>query len=424
MKTLRKFLSVVLITAMSLTLLVGCEPKEHTDVSQNTENPGEITRGLSQDVFDLSFSQFMEKETKGNYMVSPLSFKYALALLLGGAKGETEAELLKAFGVKTAEEFTQKMLKFNGFMARFEEGLKKDIKDHKDAVENGWASPDTPEPFRALKVANSVWRRSDFPELKSEYNDFVRKNFSADSFTFTPDNVVKRVNEWANEKTESMIPELLDESYDVSDLAVILMNALYFKDSWVYRFSVENSYQDDFFTLGGETVEKTYMKEQMDVLYYGDEETELVVLPMDGDVNMTFVLGSQENLGEKVKKATVRPVIVNIPKTEVESSFTGGELVRFLKSVGVEKIFTDEADFSKMSDRPIAVSDIIQKTKLKLDETGCEAAALTAILMYETAMPEEPKEPVEFKANKPFSMYLHTELDGEAVVLLQGRIVE
>ena len=49
----------------------------------------------------------------------------------------------------------------------------------------------------------------------------------------------------------------------------------------------------------------------------------------------------------------------------------------FLKSRGAGTAFSNGADFSIMcSDYPLYISDIIQKTKIKIDEEGLEAAAV------------------------------------------------
>ena len=55
----------------------------------------------------------------------------------------------------------------------------------------------------------------------------------------------------------------------------------------------------------------------------------------------------------------------------------------------------------------IFVSDIIQKTYLKVEERGIEAAAVTAIMTCGVTALEEEYKPKEFVANKPFSFYIY-----------------
>ena len=56
----------------------------------------------------------------------------------------------------------------------------------------------------------------------------------------------------------------------------------------------------------------------------------------------------------------------------------------------------------------------MQKTKIKVDEEGLEAAAVTAIMMNNVTaiMPEENKI-YEFNADRPFSFYIYTENENE-----------
>ena len=99
---------------------------------------------------------------------------------------------------------------------------------------------------------------------------------------------------------------------------------------------------------------------------------------------------------------------VTIPKLDLETEFACGELVEFLKENGVKLAFdADRADFSGMIDHQIYVSDIIQKTRIKLDEDGVEAAAVTAIMMDNGAA-AIPKEPKVFTADRPFSFFMRT----------------
>ena len=71
------------------------------------------------------------------------------------------------------------------------------------------------------------------------------------------------------------------------------------------------------------------------------------------------------------------------------------------------------------------VSDIIQKAKIKLDQTGVEAAAVTVISVKNTA---EPADPVVFRADEPFRYFIMTGESGwtdtQNVIMFEGRISE
>ena len=377
------------------------------------------------DPFDEKLLDFLSQKASGNYMASPLSFRYALGLLLAGAEGETKAELLNALGVSSEEEWIGYCLDFNGFVEYYAAGLERDIGEYKEGLKEGWISAGDPEPFRALRVANSVWKAERIgADFKDAYRRSVEQNYAAEYRSFTPENAAEKINEWADIKTEHMIRKLLPEDYPADQLAVVLMNALYFKDSWLDEFPEHRTKEADFHARGGQTVRKEFMTTEDHFSYYEDEDTRLVILPMRGGVSMAFVLGSTEGLAEKVSKAASEDVIVTIPKIDLETDFSNGEFVDFLKACGVRRAFdSGSADFSAMIDHPVFVSDIIQKTRIRLDEEGVEAAAVTAVMLAEGAF-FEPVEPRVFTADEPFSFYIYTTCNDTTAILFAGEIVE
>ena len=384
-----------------------------------------VSQTMNTGTLDERLLKFLSQRTEGNYMASPLSFRYALGLLLAGADGETKTELLNALGVSSEEEWHSYCLDFNGFVEYFAADLEQEIAEYQDFVKQGWVSEEDPEPFRALRVANSVWKAERITEeFKEAYRESVEKNYAAEYRSFTAANAVEKINEWADIKTEHMIKRLLPDGYPTEYLAIVLMNALYFKDSWQSEFYKDLTEEGDFHARNGKTTRKEFMTNTDHFSYYEDDATKLVILPMKGGVSMAFVLGSTDNLSEKVSKASSENVKVTIPKMDLETEFSDGEFVDFLKESGVSLVFDpDNADFSAMIDHPVHVSDIIQKTRIKLDEEGVEAAAVTAIMMEDNAI-FEPEKPKEFTADQPFSFFIYTTCNDTTAVMFAGEIVE
>lgn len=80
----------------------------------------------------------------------------------------------------------------------------------------------------------------------------------------------------------------------------------------------------------------------------------------------------------------------------------------------------DKADFSGMlDDEEFAVSAVLHKARVKVDEQGTEAAAVT-MAMLAGGMPEE--EEIIFHVNRPF-LFLIVEKETGAVLFL-GSVVE
>ncbi|MBQ0101203.1 MAG: hypothetical protein KBT31_00205 [Firmicutes bacterium] len=376
------------------------------------------------DAFDTRFLNYIDRTVEGSYMVSPLSFRYALGMLLAGADGETRTELLNALCASDEKDFETYSGTFNGFTEAFAEGLKKDVEQFEKLKGKGYLPEDTVAPFRALRIANSIWNNSQrISDFKPEYKEHVGGFYSAEQIPFTPDKAAKMINSWANEKTEGMIPELVNENYDFSRVAAVLMNALYFKDNWANP--MVNAGKSDFTRADGSKTEKEYLAVEEHLLYYEDGDTQLVVLPMEGRVYMAFVIGTTDSLGEKLKTARNCSVSVKIPKIELETSLSNGELIDFLKEYGVGKAFDPEnADFSRMADVDyLYVSDIIQKTNIKLDKDGVEAAAVSAIIMQSESY-EIADEIKYFTADEPFSFFIYSDVNDIPEIMFAGKIVD
>ena len=114
-----------------------------------------------------------------------------------------------------------------------------------------------------------------------------------------------------------------------------------------------------------------------------------------------------------------------IPKLDTESSFGREALVQYLMDRGAVDAFdVDTADFSRMANYPWFISDILQKAKIKTDEEGLEAAAVTMVMIVAGALlePEEPQYRV-FHANEPFRYYMVTTQTQTPLVVFAGQEV-
>ena len=250
--------------------------------------------------------------------------------------------------------------------------------------------------------------------------DDVANTCQAEAKSAEAKELARVVNAWVNEQTNGLIPSILDDSAAAASSA-ILVNALYLKSGWETSFRKLGD--RDFTTRSGEKVQKTFMEQENHFNYYKDDETQLVSVPLQGGVSMVFVLGNDTGLADKLSKAEYKLVDVTVPMFDVETSLDQKELVNYLKLMGCEKMFTEDAEFDPMYSRSLYVDDILQKAKVHIDEEGLEAAAVTAILMVEGCIEPEPETPEIFCADRPFSFYVVK--NGEAPELLfWGQIVK
>ena len=67
-------------------------------------------------------------------------------------------------------------------------------------------------------------------------------------------------------------------------------------------------------------------------------------------------------------------------------------MVSALKSMGISEAFTDNANFTKMSNEPLCIGSVTHKTYIKVNEKGTQAGAVTAISMNTTSVGEPPEQ--------------------------------
>ena len=185
------------------------------------------------------------------------------------------------------------------------------------------------------------------------------------------------VNEWVSNKTHGMISRISD---DLRGNDALLVNALYLKTQWYDAFDELLTHEGEFTTVGGKSVKKNFMSATKDFWYYEDMDgSKVLSIPMRGDTYAVFVLGNTDNIMDKLLKVERRQVHVELPKFSFETSFENGELVDFLNRSGAKLAFTNDADFSLMvQGSKWNIGNIIQKTRIKTEESGLEAAAVTA----------------------------------------------
>jgi serpin B len=110
-----------------------------------------------------------------------------------------------------------------------------------------------------------------------------------------------------------------------------------------------------------------------------------------------------------------------VPKFEISFGFAASDA---LKELGVVLPFSASASLTKMvdsPDTPIWVSDILQKSFIKVNEKGTEAAAVTRFRGIGCARPLPKPKPIDFVADHPFLFLIREDLSG--AILFVGQVV-
>lgn len=383
--------------------VVTPEPEEPQEVvtPEPSEELKEIDSGdkvTNQKVYtDFDILKYISNEK--NYMVSPFSLKMALMMAANGAEGETQKEMLEAFGIEDIAEYNQKSQELINKYNSTEE-LK-------------------------LNVANSIWLNKDIAlntAFNEEFKNLIAEYYKGEANEVTIENAVTTINTWVEEKTNGKIKDLINDPMFLG----ALVNTLYFKGAWANQFDDYLTEKEIFTDINGIETEKDFMNKTNRYSYFEDDTMQMIKIPYSGFKTAMYIALPKKD-GEldfktAMENMSSEKVNVAIPKFKVEYSITLNDI---LKQMGIQKAFSGEAEFDKMfasdAETSFYISQVLQKTFIEVDEKGTEAAAATAVIMMTSARPAQPEEIKEFVANKPFTYYIRDEESGE--ILFIGEIL-
>lgn len=349
--------------------------------------------------FDL-LEKVSKKDT--NALVSPLSLKFAMMMAANGAEGKTKEEILNAFEIDNLDDFNEKISQeFN-------------------------TSSD-------LKIANSIWQKKNNKGISfsKEYKDRIKKYFGADASLFS---TVNSINNWVKKKTNGKIRDLLPKNLDSDkDFMAALVNAIYFNAEWENPFSANKTKKDDFCNIDNTHKTVDFMNKTSYFNYFGNENFQLLEMKYkNSDLSMYIILPknnykvTHEDFENALKNKKRTYVNVHLPKFEFKSDSI--DLVDYLKNMGVKEAFKRSCrDFNTMftakDEMNFYISDVIQKTFVKVDEKGTEAAAATAVVYRCSCCRVAAKPlPIYFNADHPFTYMIRNNKSGE--ILFKGRQCE
>lgn len=384
-------------------------PKERKDIALTRSQTMLVSSG---NALACNMLKMIASENSNSFIFSPLSLEYALAMVNNGAAGETEKQIRSVigFGDQSAEEINQ-----------FYKYLTENLLTVDNTVAMNIANAQV---FNTAIGDESKYNKNYKKALTNYYNalfegyDFARNNSKA----------LSEINSWASEQTEGMINPLLEE-LDPSS-ATLLMNAIYFKGSWADKFNSSQTRKEEFTKADGEIIKVDMMNQTSDVSFVSKKGYKAISKPYgNGAFKMTFILPDEgistaelansldrTDLERIIGSANSGDVIIKIPK--FETSFTI-KLNDMLKSLGMVDAFDgNKADFSSMSsDLSLYISRVFQKARIKVEEKGTEAAAVTVIDMKLTSALPDYNEPRLFYATRPF-LYAISEISTGAILFM------
>jgi serpin B len=418
---------VGLISQFPVQATVGGVEVVKSDVNRNmSPQPAEgdldaVVEGNNQFGFDCFR---IIREQPDNIFFSPVSISYAFAMCYAGARGNTETEIARTL------HFTLQGERFHNAYNSLDLTL---------TSEPANPNPDMGEDLK-LHIANSIWGQKDY-FFYPEFLDILAYHYGAglntvDFFT-NSEQCRLLINDWVSNQTEERIKDLLPSGSVTPLTRMVLTNAIYFKATWYYPFDEDNTNDESFYLLSGNTSTIPMMHQILNTIYYevagqyqavklnyqGQRRNSMIiVMPAEGNYTSFENSFTYNIFKEIIQEMTAYRVILTLPK------FTyrwGGTITSVLKSLGMTESFDSSlADFSGITnEEKLFISDVIHKAFVGVDENGTEAAAATAIVMTGSAPnPPTPPPAVTMTINRPFIFFIYNENTG--TILFMGRVLE
>ena len=415
-------LSAIMLSGVILSSLLSCssseeieqlDPKQVVNMLSESQ-PIELTpeqRVFANDNngFTLNFLKTVNNADKSgkSFIYSPLSITYVLGMVNDAATGQTEQELEQVMG--------------------FHQGGIKAVNDYCKKLIDGLPKVDDKV---TLNIANALFVNKNRGTLQQQYQQDMKQYYdaTAENLDFKLPSTLKTINDWASDHTNGMIPTILDKIDE--QVVTYLLNAIYFKADWASKFEAKNTKEEKFTATNG-TIKLPLMHQNVLIQYLKNEDYSAIEIPYgNGLWKMTVMLPEEGKTTDDVINRlsalgleghgfcgtmgdTYRPYEVDLKLPRFETSSDTDKLglkdglITLLQEMGIHWVFDSEfSEVPNMCEKGnMYISMMRQKAKIKVNEEGSEAAAVTvAGAIYTLSITPEPVEypKATFHANRPF----------------------
>ena len=283
-----------------------------------------------------------------------------------------------------------------------------------------------------LNMATSIWAN----DLKAKYMNHTTNDHFAEAFelpqTYTP------VDEWIERETHGMIKDLMGDD-TIEDLTVaLLVDAVYFKGSWMYEFDKDLNKDGLFYYRDGSHTNATYMQSSRKMKatklsslgdasvvaldYKNAEFSALFILPAsDSEKSMQDAISglNSQSLTKLIEETNDIQAELKLPRFRLD--FGPASLKSVLQNMGMTTAFDNEilGKFNRMTfDKYLYIKDIFHGASMEVNEEGTEAAASTVVVATTRSRPRIQTMKLVF--NRPFIVVISHQSSG--VPLFIGKV--
>lgn len=383
---------LLLIIATGFLAASSCtkeKPEVKTQVSF-TKSQKEVLNSCNQFGINLFRNMTTTVGHDQNLFISPLSVSLALTMAYNGAASQTALDMQHTLAYADLSKAD----------------INQSCKDLMHTILNI-------DPQVNMEIANSIWYRNNFT-VRDTFINLNHTYFDAEvrASDFTNPGTVDAINNWVATKTHNKITSVITDI--PSDAIMYLINALYFKGDWKFRFETKNTIKSPFNPEGGGAYQTDFMNQKGTFRYLRNDLLSAIELPYgNGGFSMVILLPNEgktcsdvisnltsDNWNSWNNKLDSTNVSVKLPKFKIKYE---KKLNQDLTDLGMGIAFeANHADFSGINNAArLYISFVLHKSFVDVNEEGTEAAAVTVVGIFTTAYPGEPTYE-EFNANRPF----------------------
>ncbi len=359
------------------------------------------TLGNAQAKLGFRLIEQLSRDTREpNVTVSPASLAAVLALLDLGANAEMSAALAKTLALDAGE----------GAPAPRLAAVRASIK----ALAGGGGAFTSADAFVFDPAAPP------YPKIATALGDLGVK---VDVERLDDPATLKQINDWVSARTNGLIPSIIERM--PGEAGLVALNAIHFKDRWKEAFDPAATKPLPFHPVGGAAAEVAMMhKQDVRLRMRRQGAFAAVELPYTSErFRMVLVTGTEKPLRASEFKQvehwltgdgfSERPAALVLPRLSLSS---GADLLAPLDALGLARGRASRGALSGLSPASLVIAQVLQRTQLRLDEAGTEAAAATAV----SAVRSASSDTVRISFDKPFLFALRDAESG--LVLLEGYV--
>lgn len=376
-------------------LIVSCEKNP----GKLPENPVPINLTLKQSslvesgntfAFDIFREVLAATPGTENIIISPLSISCALSMTVNGANNATRDAMLDALRVNnlTPDDLNQSYKDLTAALLSVDKRV-------------------------LINIANSVWTENNFV-VKKPFTDILTNYYNAEarSFDISDATVPAQINKWIEDHTNGLIKDMIDNLND--NTVMLLINAIYFKGKWKFQFDNTATAARNFTKTDGSTaiVQAMHQTETHKIsrgdgfviaeIPYGQGNFVMdIILPDNNSFTSLSPLLTANNFNNWISVLSDKKINLYLPRFKYDYKKT---LKEILSNMGMGIAFTDNADFSNISDLSLLINEVTHQAFIETNEEGTEAAAATVVDVGVTSA--GPDDPVLIDVNRPFIYFI------------------